>query len=33
VFALLMVLRIPALTGGRGKKARPPATRRTAMES
>ena len=33
VFALLMALRIPALTGGRGKKARPGATRRAAMES
>jgi sulfoxide reductase heme-binding subunit YedZ len=33
VFMLLMALRIPALTGGRGKKARPGATRRAAMES
>jgi methionine sulfoxide reductase heme-binding subunit len=34
VFALLMALRIPALAGGRGKKAKgPAATRRAAMES
>jgi sulfoxide reductase heme-binding subunit YedZ len=32
VFVLLMVLRIPALAGGRGKK-KAPATRRGAMES
>ncbi|HEX6039258.1 protein-methionine-sulfoxide reductase heme-binding subunit MsrQ [Longimicrobium sp.] len=35
VFALLMALRLPALAGGRGKKAKkqPPATRRAAVES
>lgn len=33
VFAVLMALRIPGLPLGRGRKAKPPATRRPAAES